>query len=134
MQPEPLGLAGDINLYRYSRNNPLTCFDADARQATSIFDDYSRGTSSGVTGPFDVFIPGTHANNAFVQSINQIGQKIKQLCNLSNEEEDESFKQYERDLDYCDLFYKANGARWYAQCKKEAFGNYQRCRGYSRPE
>jgi RHS repeat-associated protein len=35
IQPEPLGLAGDINLYRYARDNPLTYFDPDGRQATS---------------------------------------------------------------------------------------------------
>ena len=34
-QPEPIGLKGDINLYRYARNNPLTYFDPDGRQATS---------------------------------------------------------------------------------------------------
>lgn len=35
IQPEPLGLAGDINLYRYARDNPLTYYDPHGRQATS---------------------------------------------------------------------------------------------------
>jgi len=33
IQPEPLGIAGDINLYRYARNNPLTYIDPDGQQA-----------------------------------------------------------------------------------------------------
>ncbi|MFZ5558105.1 MAG: RHS repeat domain-containing protein, partial [Pseudomonadota bacterium] len=33
IQPEPLGLAGDINLYRYARSNPLTYYDPDGAQA-----------------------------------------------------------------------------------------------------
>ena len=30
-QPEPIGLKGDINLYRYARNNPLTYIDLNGR-------------------------------------------------------------------------------------------------------
>jgi RHS repeat-associated protein len=35
IQPEPLGLAGDINLYRYARSNPLSVIDPDGRQPTA---------------------------------------------------------------------------------------------------
>lgn len=35
VQPEPLGIASDINLYRYARNNSLTYFDPDGEQAIS---------------------------------------------------------------------------------------------------
>ncbi|HZR02001.1 MAG TPA: RHS repeat-associated core domain-containing protein, partial [Burkholderiales bacterium] len=32
IEPEPLGLVGDINLYRYSRNSPVRFFDPDGAQ------------------------------------------------------------------------------------------------------
>ena len=119
-----------INTYSYAKQTPLR-FNG---LSPELLD--SSGGSKGLPGaptPFDVFVPGTPANNAFVQSVYQIGQAIKNLC-PPDEKEEQCHKQYERDLDYCDLFYKANGPRWYAQCMEEAFKNYQRCRGYSSPD
>ncbi len=129
LESDDVGFTG-INTYRYAKQNPLR-FNG---LSPELLD--SSGGSKGLPGaptPFDVFVPGTPANNAFVQSVYQIGQAIKNLC-PPDEKEEQCHKQYERDLDYCDLFYKANGSRWYAQCKKGAFKNYQRCRGYSSPD
>ena len=66
IQPEPLGLAGDINLYRYARNNPLTYFDPDGRQATMplrpVPPGGSAGSGSGGKKPVPVFPEGFDLN------------------------------------------------------------------------
>jgi hypothetical protein len=36
LQPEPLGVFGDINLYRYARTNPLGYIDPDGAQAIPV--------------------------------------------------------------------------------------------------
>jgi hypothetical protein len=33
-----------------------------------------------IPGPFDIFHPGTQVNNTFVQSVNQIIDKVKDFC------------------------------------------------------
>ena len=85
---------------------------------------------------------GTRIGGAINYGINaatglSLGVIIYNVCHSESPEEEKQKKcleKYERELDYCNLFYKANGARWFAQCKKEAFGNYQRCRGFSSPD
>jgi len=46
IEPEPLGLAGEINLYRYARSNPLTFFDPDANAAVSVVPSVLSGYAS----------------------------------------------------------------------------------------
>ena len=85
--------------------------------------------------PFPGVGSGSGAGSGSAAIARGIQKLWRQFCESAEEEKEEKcFKAYQRDLDYCDLFYKANGARWYAQCKKEAFGNYQRCRGFSSPD
>ncbi|UCV29105.1 RHS repeat-associated core domain-containing protein [Ferribacterium limneticum] len=86
ISPDPIGLAGGLNLFGYANQNPLRFTDPNGLSPDPL------GSSSGSTGfprapkPFDVFIPGTSANNAFVRSVNQIAKTVKDIC--SSEEMD----------------------------------------------
>jgi RHS repeat-associated protein len=65
---------------------------------------------------------GTAVGNAFGQAI------------CSEDKEEECHETYVLDTKNCDAYKKIFGDRWWQQCYKEAFGDYQRCRGYSSPD
>ncbi len=73
IESDILGLNAGLNTYAYVNGKPLSRIDPFGLAGGDIFGSGgSRGGYSPVPGPFDVFIPGTPANNAFVNSINQI--------------------------------------------------------------
>jgi RHS repeat-associated protein len=78
-QADPVGIAGGLNVYAYGLNNPLTYTDP---LGLDPFGSNSAGTGGFTPAPtpFDVFVPGTSANNAFVQSVYQMGKAIKSAC------------------------------------------------------
>jgi len=77
--------------------------------------------------PFDVFIPGTRANNAFVQSVFQMGRAIKSLvCSEDTPREEckkECVAQYERDAAECGVANAFWGKKGYQACMARA-GDY----------
>lgn len=49
---------------------------------------------------------------------------------VSEEDEAKCLARYEREMDECQAYGKANGFRWLRQCRANAFARYQACRGY----
>jgi RHS repeat-associated protein len=78
LQPEPLGLAGDINLYRYARNDPLDYYDPDGQVSILI---PGRSTSVGISGAIPVLGPIAVGGGT--------GMTIRQCCSTRGQVENE---------------------------------------------
>jgi RHS repeat-associated protein len=99
-QPEPLGLYGDINLYRYAGSSPLIYFDPDGRQATSVIGGALGGGARGS----GLGLPGLIGGAA-------IGALIPMMCQVTDRDRCE--RQCDRDYDWdqkqCEWVWKMSG-------------------------
>jgi RHS repeat-associated protein len=98
IQSDPIGLRGGINTYSYVEADPIRKVDAFGLQSAE--GDFGQSRPGTLPGPFDVFIPGTAANNAFAASANRIIKNVKDACFSSNDD-----KKKEDRRQYCAALY-----------------------------
>lgn len=77
VQSDPIGLVGGINTYGYVWGSPLKFVDRMGLDPIEGGDGWGRPRPQ---GPFDVLIPGTNANNQFVEGVRRGIKKIKDTC------------------------------------------------------
>jgi RHS repeat-associated protein len=77
VESDPIGLAGGMDTYGYGLQDPISHVDPLGLQTADIPE---RPRIPGFPNPIDVFIPGTPANDAFVNTTLTILNKIAQAC------------------------------------------------------
>ena len=99
-QPDPLGLYGDINLYRYARGSPLMYVDPDGRQATSVIGGALGGGARGSVLVLPGFLGGV-----------AIGALAPWMCQVTDRErcERRCDRDYDWDQKQCEWLWKMSG-------------------------
>jgi RHS repeat-associated protein len=142
-QPEPLGVRGDINLYRYARSSPLRFVDRDGMQA-AIGGGAAGGSGLGGLGGFGGRGVGgksstgsaeldralrypTGVTSSSMEDDAAKEQEKKEAARLKCEADCD--KDYDRDRAWCEARWKMKGrqASEYRDCMEDVRSKYLKC-------
>jgi RHS repeat-associated protein len=150
IQPESLGVFGDINLYRYGRSNPLTYTDPDGMQAAAVMGGGAASSGTGVAtgvgsraisvlGPIGAVAGaglGGYEIGTLIYPIIEPGlsRAIDLVCKDGDREKQCNYQYYQVDIPTCRNISKKRGKPAGERCYASAAQRYAAClRGETMP-
>jgi len=122
-------MRGGLNTYLYGKANPLTF--TDALGLDPIGDALGGGGSSGgfqpLPGPFDVFFPGTQANQNFTNATTAAINKLKNWICKDGDDKEHCEELLKTDTETCNGITRRRGAQRGEACHSSASMRYAAC-------
>jgi RHS repeat-associated protein len=136
LQAEPLGLFGDINLYRYARNNSLSIMDPDGMQAVMGGGAASGSTAGGLGGlgrPGGILSRPKKPEDPLTEALNPRVRSGSGAISASQDcpPDDECDRKFQQDNALCEAIAGPRyGGRGLALCRSAAVTRLGECRRF----